>query len=261
MQARHGRDPAVPAATPGPPIAARFAATMEHPTMGGWWVADLANSGQYVQLVSWIFWVLFSITLHELGHGWAAMRQGDRTPEVTGHLTWNPWVHMGPVSLLMFALIGICWGLMPVDPSRFRDGRLGRAKVAAAGPAMNFGLALLCSVLLGVLTAVNGSGQGGLLAKLQVFFFVGGFLNVALGLFNLIPAPPLDGASILAGLSWRAWQLYQHPNAQMAGFVAVMLLLILGAFTVIFGIGATVVSGIAGTIAGLLGGGGGAAGP
>jgi len=224
--------------------------------VGGWWVGNLANSGEYVQLVSWIFWVLFSITLHELGHGWAALRQGDRTPEITGHMTWNPWVHMGPVSLLMFALIGIAWGLMPVDPSRFKDGRLGRAKVAAAGPAVNFGLALACSVLLGVALAVGGSSPSTFLDNVATFLFVGGFLNVALGIFNLIPAPPLDGASILGGLSWRAWQLYQHPNAQMAGFIAVLLLLMLGAFGVIFGIGATVVGVIARTVAGVLGGGG-----
>ena len=222
--------------------------------MGGWWVADLANSGQHVQLVSWIFWVLFSITLHELGHGWAALRQGDRTPEMTGHMTWNPWVHMGPVSLLMFAIIGIAWGLMPVDPSRFKDGRIGRAKVAAAGPAVNFGLALVCSVLLGVVLAAGGSDPSDFLDNVATFLFVGGFLNVALGIFNLIPAPPLDGASILGGLSWRAWQLYQHPNAQMAGFIAVLLLLMLGAFGVIFGISQRVVLTIA-SLFGSVGGG------
>lgn len=224
--------------------------------MGGWWVADLANNGEYVQLISWIFWVIFSITLHELGHGWAALQQGDRTPEVTGHMTWNPWVHMGPISLLMFAIIGICWGLMPVDPSRFRDGRLGRAKVAAAGPAMNFGLALVCGVLLGVVIAIGartGSlGTPGMLDNFATFFFVGGFLNIALGVFNLIPAPPLDGASILSGLSWRAWQLYQHPNAQFAGLAVVMLLFISGAWGVIFTVGITVTNGIAGAVASLL---------
>lgn len=222
----------------------------------GWWVADLANSGRYVELISWVFWVVFSITLHELGHGWAALRQGDRTPEVTGHMTWNPWVHMGPISLLMFAIIGICWGLMPVDPSRFRDGRLGRAKVAAAGPAMNFGLALVSAVLMGVVIAIasraGGMPSGGMLDNLTTFFFVGGFLNIALALFNLIPAPPLDGSNILAGLSWRAWQLYQHPNAQMAGFVVVMLLLITGGMGFVFGVGYAVTNGIAGAVAGAL---------
>jgi Zn-dependent protease len=222
----------------------------------GWWVADLANSGQYVQLISWIFWVIFSITLHELGHGWAALRQGDRTPEITGHMTWNPWIHMGPISLLMFAIIGICWGLMPVDPSRFRDGRLGRAKVAAAGPAMNFGLAFISAVLMGVVVAIGsragGMPSGGLLDNLATFFFVGGFLNIALALFNLIPAPPLDGSNILAGLSWRAWQLYQHPNAQFAGLAVVMLMLITGAMGAIFGVGIAITNGIAGVVASVL---------
>lgn len=54
--------------------------------------------------------VIFSITLHELAHGWAAIWQGDRTPIETGHMTWNPLVHMGWASLLMFAIVGIAWG-------------------------------------------------------------------------------------------------------------------------------------------------------
>ena len=52
--------------------------------MSGWWIADLWNQGQVVQLASWIFWVIVSICLHELGHGWAAIWEGDDTPRRTG---------------------------------------------------------------------------------------------------------------------------------------------------------------------------------
>ena len=69
-----------------------------------WWVHDLYASGRIVELVSWIFWVLLSITLHELGHGWMAIREGDRTPIELGRMTMNPLVHMGHFSLLLFAL-------------------------------------------------------------------------------------------------------------------------------------------------------------
>ncbi|MBT5381502.1 MAG: site-2 protease family protein, partial [Phycisphaerae bacterium] len=91
--------------------------------------------------MSWIFWVLLSITLHELAHGWAAIWEGDKTPIETGHMSANPVVHMGRFSLIVFALIGFAWGLMPVRPWRFRHGRLGEAIVAIAGPAMNLALA------------------------------------------------------------------------------------------------------------------------
>jgi Zn-dependent protease len=111
-------------------------------------VSDLYQENP-VALASWVFWVIASIVLHELGHGIAAIRSGDRTPIDTGHMTWNPLVHMGPISLLCFAILGFCWGAMPVDPSRFR-GRYDEAKVAAAGPCMNFGLAITCAVLYAV---------------------------------------------------------------------------------------------------------------
>ena len=80
--------------------------------------------------------VVISICLHELGHGFAAIALGDRTPEETGHITLNPLVHMGPISLAMLAIVGISWGAMPVDPTRLR-GRYAEALVALAGPAVN----------------------------------------------------------------------------------------------------------------------------
>ena len=120
--------------------------------MATWWVIEAWEQSP-VLLGSWVFWVFFSITLHELGHGWAAMRVGDQTPRLTGHMTWNPIVHMGPVSLVLFALLGLCWGAMPVDPSRFR-GKHADAKVAFAGPMMNF------SLLRSGLCALDGSRRG-----------------------------------------------------------------------------------------------------
>jgi len=111
----------------------------------GWWVADILHTLGAWALLSWAFWVIFSITLHELGHGWAAIRVGDDTPIRTGHMSMNPLVHMGPTSLIVFAVVGIAWGAMPVNPLRFR-GKHADALVAAAGPAINVGLFLVCVV-------------------------------------------------------------------------------------------------------------------
>ena len=85
--------------------------------------------------------VIISIVLHELAHGWAAIWQGDDTPKMAGHMTADPMVHMGGMSLLMLALVGMAFGAMPVNPRNFRS-RFGDALVSAAGPAMNFLLAL-----------------------------------------------------------------------------------------------------------------------
>ena len=86
-------------------------------------------------VAAFLFWGLAAIVLHELGHGFAAVWQGDDTPRREGRLTLNPLVHMGWLSIVFLCLVGIAWGSMPTDPSRFRWGRKGRVFVALAGPA------------------------------------------------------------------------------------------------------------------------------
>src|SRR5262245_39838763 len=120
-----------------------------------WWVADAWNAGP-IHLLAWVFWVIFSIVLHELAHGWTAIRCGDRTPIETGHMTWNPVVHMGQASLVMFALVGIAWGAMPINPANFR-GRYDNARVALAGPSMNVLLFVIALLVCGLVTAYGTS--------------------------------------------------------------------------------------------------------
>lgn len=196
--------------------------------MGSWWVQDALAPphGGYIFLFSWVFWVILSICLHELGHGFAAIDQGDDTPIVLGHMNLNPLVHMGQFSLIMFALVGIAWGAMPVNPSRFRQGRLGDAKVAAAGPAVNLLLALVTLTGLGVLSAKTGSTPpSDFVANLRTFLWVGGLLNLVLLGLNLLPIPPLDGSRIVAAFSYSAMELYHRE-----GFDRFSLLILLAVF-------------------------------
>jgi Zn-dependent protease len=144
-------------------------------------------------------------------------------------MTMNPLVHMGPWSLLVFAVIGIAWGMMPVDPSRFRWGRRGRIVVSGAGPAMNIALCFAALTLLIIWLAVGPRGSA-FYRNVAVFLWTGGWLNIILAVLNLLPVPPLDGASILGGLSWRMYRLYQHPQAQLAGFFFIMLVFFTGIF-------------------------------
>ncbi|MEL6741620.1 MAG: hypothetical protein AAFP26_13265, partial [Planctomycetota bacterium] len=83
----------------------------------GWWIGDALSDPTRgaVWVVAWLVWVVVSITLHELAHGWAALKLGDTTPRDLDRMTFNPLVHMGPVSLVMLVIIGIAWGQMPVD--------------------------------------------------------------------------------------------------------------------------------------------------
>ena len=190
--------------------------------MTGWWVADLWQRGDTVFLMSWIFWVISSIVLHELGHGFAALWEGDTTPRDTGHLTINPIVHMGWFSIIALLIMGIAWGLMPVNPSRFRHGRRGWAVVAAAGPAVNLLLSALCIVLYAVVMryAIFAEPLSG---NLKMFLFVGGWLNIYLMLFNLMPVPPLDGSMILSGFSNTALRFFSKPGVQQFGLLALFL--------------------------------------
>lgn len=193
-----------------------------------WWVHDLYADGRYAELISWIFWVLFSITLHELAHGWAAIWQGDNTPIVYQRMTLNPVTHMGAWSLIMFALVGIAWGVMPVDPSRFRWKRRGRIVVSGAGPAMNVLLAIIALTGAAAWGVWGPSSNTRLFDNVMVFLVTGGWLNIFLALFNLLPLPPLDGANILAGMSFTFYRWFQSPQVQQIGFFILLAIFMSG---------------------------------
>lgn len=189
----------------------------------GWWVSDLMASDP-AMLVSWVVWVIASIVLHELAHGWAAIKLGDRTPIETGHMTWNPLVHMGGMSLLMFALVGIAWGMMPINPARLR-GRHAEAIVAAAGPGMNVLLAGAAILLGGLWIAFAQSAGEPMYSNVVTFFYCGAFLNLILAAFNLLPVPPLDGGRILASFSSAVRRWMMDPQKMMITMLVVLALI------------------------------------
>ena len=194
-----------------------------------WWVHDLWMSGRGIELVSWIFWVIASITLHELAHGWAAIWEGDDTPRTTGHMTANPVVHMGVPSIIAFLIIGIAWGMMPVNPYRFRHGKWGRILVSFAGPAMNLLIAFVVLTILGCITNPQVEQT-----NVEAFLLLGGFLNLILFALNMLPVPPHDGSNILANLSTTIGGWYRHPQAQMAGLLLFFALIWSNMFGVAF---------------------------
>ncbi|MCS7034629.1 MAG: site-2 protease family protein [Phycisphaerae bacterium] len=168
--------------------------------------------------------VVVSICLHELAHGLAAIRCGDNTPIEQDRMTLNPLVHMGVFSILALLIAGIAWGQMPIDRSRLR-GRHAEALVAAAGPLANFAIALASLGALGMWqrlageAAVEGPAGNG-----QYLLRTFGYVNFLLGLFNLIPWPPLDGAHIL-GSFWR-WYADLIDRAALSGAAIFGFLLI-----------------------------------
>jgi Zn-dependent protease len=193
-----------------------------------WWVHQAYEDGGFVLVFSWAFWVIASIVLHELSHGWAAIANGDDTPREMGHMTIDPVVHMGWMSLAFFAIAGFAWGLMPTNPARYRHERRGRVLVAAAGPAMNVALAGVAILAGGIWVWAATTGRiapsDSTAANVTQFLYIGAFINLVLGVLNLLPVPPLDGAAILAGASRRLDRFYDTPAVRMYGLLVVLVL-------------------------------------
>ena len=136
--------------------------------------------------------VVISITIHELAHGWMAIKLGDLTPIRQGRMTGNPLVHMGPYSIMALFLVGIAWGQMPVDPTRLK-GKYGEAWIAFAGPASNFILSFIALTTLGLLIRFDALAGMQIEKNLLDFLLYFGGINAILGVFNLFPIPRREG--------------------------------------------------------------------
>jgi Zn-dependent protease len=160
--------------------------------------------------------LLFSVIMHEIAHGWVALKLGDPTARDAGRLTLNPVPHIDLfgsilIPLLSLAAAGrvfIAWAKpVPVNPALFSRPRRDDIAVSAAGPVSNLLVALLCTLaVVGfvILLRVAGTAEESIVNDALVFtykmFYAGIYLNIVLALFNLLPVPPLDGSHLLAAL-------------------------------------------------------------
>lgn len=173
--------------------------------------------------------VIVAITFHEFAHAWMADRLGDTTPRNQGRLTLNPLSHLDPFGfvLLMFAHIG--WGKpVQINPNNFTSNKSRKTcemLVALAGPLMNFILAIIfafVAVLIANLAPISftASATGYYLAYFVELLII---INIGLGVFNLIPLPPLDGEKIFRNiLPYRA-QEWLDRNTQMLTTIFLVL--------------------------------------
>ncbi|EKD85033.1 MAG: hypothetical protein ACD_38C00104G0013 [uncultured bacterium] len=146
--------------------------------------------------------LLFSVILHEVMHGWVALKFGDHTAERAGRLTLNPIPHIdlfGTIllpALLIFTGSPILFGWakpVPVNPLNFTNLRKGELLVSAAGILANFGLAIVASLIYHFLNALPQTFPPIVGSVLRFTIMI----NLVLGIFNLFPIPPLDGSKIL----------------------------------------------------------------
>ncbi len=165
--------------------------------------------------------VLFAISFHESAHAWSALQFGDTTARDLGRISLNPMRHIDPVGsilvpLLLYIFSGLIFGAAkptPVDLRNTPNPRLANLVVSAAGPLSNFLLAGIGLVLFAIIRHAQPQAMNDLIEALQgsrfapgalapvtyiLFFFT--MVNVMLGVFNLIPIPPLDGSGILLSI-------------------------------------------------------------
>ncbi len=158
--------------------------------------------------VRYIVIIIGSIVIHELAHGFAAMSQGDNTPKTSGHITPDPIVHMGWVSIIFLCVSGMAWGLMPVTPSKFRHGRWSDIAVSAAGPVSNLVLGTLA-----VVVAIVGVRSGATMIS-ETFCIMAAQINFSLFALNMLPIPPLDGFHIYSQIFPRL-KVLETPEISM----------------------------------------------
>lgn len=186
-----------------------------------------------IQILYFLIALLVAFSVHESSHAWVANLLGDPTAKEAGRISLNPLAHLDPLGTLMMLLVGVGWGTpVPVDANRLRYGpKTGMALVGAAGPAANFALAILLAIPLRLrLVPFRPWGVVGLSISWGDFAFWLIWFNLMLGLFNLLPFPPLDGSRILGFFlpdRWFCW-LARHERVALMIFMAVFIPLIIG---------------------------------
>ena len=174
--------------------------------------------------------VLIAITFHEFAHAYAATKLGDDTPRLQDRLNLNPLSHIDPVGFILLLFVGFGWGKpVEINPRNFDrkySEEAGNAIVAFAGPLMNFILAIVFTLIYCAIfkfaASFTISQVGSIITSMVQYTIV---VNIGLGVFNLIPLPPLDGSKILVKfLPYNAKQwVYDHEQVFYIIFLVIWI--------------------------------------
>lgn len=174
--------------------------------------------------------LLFSVVIHEVAHGYAALYLGDKTAEYEGRLTLNPVKHIDMLGTIILPAISLMlpgsllfgWAKpVPFNPYNLRNRRWGEAIVAVAGPLSNILLALVFGLFIRFYLVPQGmlSGPAGELSQIIVW------VNLTLAIFNIIPIPPLDGSKIISAVLPQGF-MDIRAKIESFGFLGVIIFLL-----------------------------------
>jgi Zn-dependent protease len=199
---------------------------------------DFASNMQRLSIMIVPF--LVAVIFHEVAHGFIAYRWGDSTARDQGRITFNPVPHIDPLGtlllpiLMMFTGSGMLFGWarpVPINPTRFKKYRAGLFWVSLAGPAMNFLIAALSGLSFAAILKFV-SPEFYLFEPLIEMTKVSVMLNFSLGIFNLLPLPPLDGSKIIESfLPYNAMRAYE--SIAQYSFWILLVLIMSGALSIL----------------------------
>lgn len=174
--------------------------------------------------------MLIAFTFHEYAHALVADKLGDKTPRFQGRLTLNPITHIDPMGFIAVLLFGFGWAKpVQTNPSAYKNYHKDDLKVSLVGPIANFLVAIIGAVLLGVYWKfAYGMLPEALVTVLNYMLQYIIIINVSIGLFNLLPVPPLDGFSLLRDLSPRTFLKYQEKFYQYQILILISLVYVGG---------------------------------
>lgn len=184
-------------------------------------VGYASNPGKILALLLSIPGVLIAITFHEYAHAWTAYKLGDDTAKSQGRLSLNPLKHMDPIGIVMLLFLGFGWGRpVEIDSRNFNRNisvRKAEAVVSIAGPLANFILAIVFSAIYGALIKFNALTSMDTRTALTIITILQSIIsiNIGLGVFNLIPLPPLDGSKIFLPILPRNAKTWFINNQQI----------------------------------------------